>query len=85
MAKTLSSDKNIWVIDRFEENFAVLENEILKSKSIPREVLPAVAKPGDALFFSNCKWHIDNEETAARRERIETLFARIKRRNQGDV
>ena len=80
MAKILLSDKHKWVIDRFEEDFAVIENETLESKSIPRFGLPKMAKPGDALFFLDGKWHVDDDETAARRKRIDALFSRIKSR-----
>ena len=83
METTSLSDK--WVIDRFEEDFAVLENYSLESKSIPRFAMPKMAKPGDVLFFSNGSWHIDKEETAKRREKIKTLFDRIKKKNSGNV
>ena len=66
-----------WTIDRFEENFAVLENgveTIIEKKSkIPRDV-----REGTDLIWENDAWRTDDAETAARAARIKERFERIK-------
>jgi len=70
-----------FILDRFEENFAVIENvETLELKSIAQTDLPSEAKPGDALFFLDGVWRIDKDETASRKASIEEMFNRIKSR-----
>ena len=77
-------DKGMWIIDRFEEDFAVLENaETLETVSLPRAALPSGAAPGDTLVMADGAWRIDSAETEARKQRIGTMFERIKARNRG--
>ena len=63
----------LWILDRFEEDIAVLEgNETLIH--VPREALPEDARPGDCFHLAasgDCVF--DAEATAARRERIVAL------------
>ncbi|MCL2605428.1 MAG: DUF3006 domain-containing protein [Defluviitaleaceae bacterium] len=69
-------------IDRFEEDYAVCEDERGENqRAVHRRDLPAHAKAGDTLYFANNQWCIDTKETAARAERINNLFSKIKRRN----
>jgi len=71
-----------FILDRLEENFAIIENtETLELKSIAIADLPKQAKPGDALFFLEGKWCVDEGETARRKESIKDMFERIKARN----
>jgi hypothetical protein len=67
-------------IDRFEEDYAVCADARMETRVIPRAELPPEAKAGDTVFFHDGRWDIDKEETAARAERINESFARIKRR-----
>ena len=77
-------DNGTWIIDRFEESFAVLENaDTLDTASLPQTALPAGAAPGDTLVMENGVWRMDNAQTEARKQRIDTLFERIRARSQG--
>ena len=73
------SDK--WIVDRFEESDAVLENAVtLETLSLPKSDLPENTKPGDTLMMRNGIWHFDKIETKARQQRIQERFNRIKAR-----
>lgn len=61
------------IIDRFEENFAVVEFDE-EMKSIERKLLPSDAKEGDVLVFDENKIFIDYEETKLRKKEIEKLM-----------
>jgi len=70
-----------WVIDRFEEDSAVLESTTtLETIALPKADLPKEANPGDTLFMQDGEWQFDHEETEARRKRIQERFRRIKER-----
>ena len=58
---------NYYVVDRFEENFAVLEN--LKSK-IPKDDILGKISEGDVLKFQNGHFVIDNAQTKLRKDEI---------------
>lgn len=58
-----------WIIDRIEEDFAVIETENGNVFSIPLAVLPENTKEGDALFVT-----IDKDETLNRKEKINSLM-----------
>ena len=73
-----------WVIDRFEEEWAVLENsETHEIISLPIEKLPKGVQPGSTLIRTNSKWYVNEAETAAREARINERFARIKAKSLG--
>ena len=62
---------NYYVVDRFEENFAVLEN--LKSKkniNIPKDDILDKISEGDVLKFQNGHFVIDNAQTKLRKDEI---------------
>ncbi|SHN63964.1 DUF3006 domain-containing protein [Desulfitobacterium chlororespirans] len=61
------------IIDRFEGEFAVVEQEDRVIINVPRHVLPREAKEGDILILSNGEYQIDPSETAKRKKRIEEL------------
>jgi len=72
----------LWVIDRVENGWAVLENgDTMESISLPVEGLPGGVKPGDTLVRVEGKWHRHDAETAARKKQIGDRFARIKAAN----
>ncbi len=60
------------ILDRFEENFAVIENgdEMI---SVSRELVSADAREGDVLTEMDGRYFPDKEETQKRRERITRL------------
>lgn len=60
-----------FIVDRFEENYAVCETEDKKMVNIHRSELPENAKEGDVLILlQDNKYFIDSESTRQRRERI---------------
>ena len=71
-----------WVIDRFEEGWAVLENcETTECEDFPRSEMPKGAKAGSTVYIQDGQWCIDHEDTAARRKRIMEKFNKIKKAN----
>jgi len=69
-----------FIIDRFEEDFALLENpETLEVKEYPRAKLPKGAKEGDVLTESDGVLSLDSAETEARAARIRERFNRLKK------
>lgn len=73
-----------WVVDRFEESWAVLENTATREIiSLPRASLPKNTREGTTLVKIESKWYVNEAETAAREARINERFARIKRRGGG--
>lgn len=70
-----------WIIDRFEGDFALLENhETLEVKEFPRTDLPKSAKEGDVLIRNGGGLRLDLGETEARVARIRGRFDRLKKR-----
>ena len=71
-----------WIIDRIEEDLAVLENT--ESREIifhPINKLPKGAKDGDAFIQEGQSFLPDtSEETAARSRRIREKFLRLKKK-----
>jgi len=69
-----------WIIDRFEENVAILENpETLEIKERPRADLPTGVKEGDVLIDDGGVLRLDYAETEARATRIRERFNRLKK------
>jgi len=60
-------------IDRFEEEFAVVEFDDRKVVNILKDKLPKEAKEGDVLKFDHEMITIDYKETEKRRREIEEL------------
>lgn len=60
-------------IDRFEEEFAVVEFDDRKVVNILKDKLPKEAKEGDVLKFNEDIITIDYKETEKRRREIEEL------------
>lgn len=56
-------------IDRFEGEYAVVEAENKQMINMPKGLIPSGAQEGDVISIE-----IDEEETAARRERIGMLM-----------
>ena len=62
------------IIDRFEGDFAVVEYKEGRTFNLPRSLLPTGAKEGDVLQLTLT---IDDESTASRKRRIETLMEEL--------
>ena len=61
------------IIDRFEGEFAVCEQDDRKMVNIARVLIPAAAREGDALVIDGDIISIDSEETAARIKHMQKL------------
>ncbi len=70
-----------YILDRFEQNIAVIEatNEQDESSflELKRTLLPVDAAEGDVLEKTEDGWKINKEETLHRRERIRMLLRQI--------
>ena len=62
------------IIDRFEENFAVVELEDNTVQNIPKELLPREAEEGTVIIIDGEMIYIDKDETLERKKRIDELF-----------
>lgn len=70
-----------WVVDRFEENMAVLEDtESLESIICLIADLPKGLREGDVLIRDGVHFLLDSEETAVRSRRIREKMERLKKR-----
>ena len=67
-----------YIVDRFEGNIAVCEDENKNFINIPKYKLPLETKEGDCLVEKYGFFKIDVEETVSRKDRIkkkmENLF-----------
>lgn len=62
-----------FIIDRFEENFAVCEDENGIMKNIEKSLLPKDVREGDVILKDNNIFYIDYEETKKLREEINQM------------
>lgn len=62
------------IIDRFEENIAVIELENKEKMDLPRKLLPLEAREGDVVYEENGNYRIDQEETKKNKEDIAKLM-----------
>lgn len=62
------------IIDRFEGEFAVCEDEDRNTHNIERSKLPCSAKEGDVLLLKGDCYIIDRKETERRKSRIKKLM-----------
>lgn len=61
-----------FIIDRFEEEFAVVESIEGKMINIPKDIIPSEAREGDVLVIS-----LDKDERLERELRIKEKFNRL--------
>ncbi|WMM25187.1 DUF3006 domain-containing protein [Tissierella sp. MB52-C2] len=61
-----------FTIDRFEEDFAIVELENKDTIEIPRIIIPEEAREGDIISIT-----IEKAETDERKERIRGKFDRL--------
>ena len=65
------------IIDRFEGEYAVCENELEKMVKIEKNKLPAEALEGDVLILEGEQITLDKNETQKRKEKIEKLMEEL--------
>jgi hypothetical protein len=61
------------IIDRFEEDFAVVEFPNRKIIDIPKSDLAREAKEGDVIKLVEDKWQIDQDATIKRKQEVDEL------------
>lgn len=65
------------VIDRFEGEHAICENESEELIKIERSKLPTDAAEGDVIVIDGDSITVDREETRKRKERIKKLMGEL--------
>ena len=70
----------IYIIDRFEGNYAVCEAADLSMTNVERSKLPSEAKEGDTIIYDGEVYTIDEDDTNRRRERIKRKFNSLKKK-----
>ncbi|HHV71224.1 MAG TPA: DUF3006 domain-containing protein [Clostridia bacterium] len=63
-----------YILDRFEGDYAVCEDENGRTTNLKRNELPSNVQEGDVLIFEDGIFIIDKEETEIRKKEIEKLF-----------
>lgn len=63
-----------YIIDRFEDNFAVCEDENQNFVDIEKSKLPEEAREGDIIIVNGDKITVDKESTKARKKEVQDLF-----------
>lgn len=72
----------IYIVDRIEDNIAVLEN--MKTKEtveVKLNTLPSKVKEGSVLKYENKKYTIDKKEEEERKKTILDKFNRLKNKD----
>ena len=64
-------------IDRFEEGFAVLQDDNGECINVEKYALPADSKQGDIAVLKDGRWVKDFEETAKRRNEVLKLQQKL--------
>ena len=74
-------DGDTFTVDRFEDEFAVLENRnTRKNINISIFKLPNNLKEGDILTVSNGNFILNNEETQSLQKDIQSRFDKLKKK-----
>ncbi|MDY3861891.1 MAG: DUF3006 domain-containing protein [Ruminococcus sp.] len=63
-----------YIIDRFEGDTAVLEDENKEFLNVPKSILPENSNESDCLVFKDGKYIIDEETTKELKEEISDLM-----------
>ncbi len=67
----------VYIIDRFEGEYAVLEEESGAHKDVHRAILPKNAAEGDFLHFDGINYSIDKAATETRKRMMEEKMRKI--------
>jgi len=68
-----------WIIDRIENNIAILENEVTKEKrEVSTSLLPPSIHEGAILILTNEQYILDLDEEEQRRKEILERFLRLR-------
>ncbi|MFR5601360.1 MAG: DUF3006 domain-containing protein [Lachnospiraceae bacterium] len=66
-----------YIIDRFEGDFAVCEDENQLFVNIRKALLPEGARPGDILAKDQETYRIDNDASRSRREEMRKKMEKL--------
>ena len=66
-----------FIIDRIKETKAILECENGDIVSLELKSLPKNVKEGDALYFEEGSYFLNEEETLRRKEKIKNLMDKL--------
>ncbi len=67
-----------YVLDRYEGDWAILEDEDGRMLKVARDTLPQVSE-GEALEEADGQWRVDPERTERLRRQARERLARLKR------
>lgn len=71
-----------YIVDRIEDNIAVLENQDTKEIiNIDISLLPRKIKEGNILIYKNNSYYIDKEAEIKRRKEILEKFQKLRNKN----
>ncbi|WP_458863435.1 DUF3006 domain-containing protein [Acidaminobacterium chupaoyuni] len=73
----MKPNDDFYILDRFEEAFAVFETPDGSMKLIPRGELPPETAEGDCFLLKNGRWIPQPQETARRKERIREKMEKL--------
>ena len=65
------------IVDRFEEKYAICEDENKKYITIEKENLPLNVKIGDIIILNEDEVYVEKKESKKRREYIEEITKNI--------
>lgn len=68
------------IIDRFEGDYAVIEDKEEGMMNIPREKLPVNAKEGSVLIKVGDGYEVDEEATQSRKASIKNRFDALRKK-----
>ncbi|MDO5518891.1 MAG: DUF3006 domain-containing protein [bacterium] len=66
--------KQVYIVDRFEEDYVVCEDKVKQMHDFKRSEFPKDLKVGDVVILTDNRFIIDQEETASRAEKIKSLM-----------
>lgn len=82
--------EEVWVVDRFEGDVAILESDARSPVEVPRSALPQGAKEGDAMNVvratdnpQDWTFALDPVETERRLRETESILDELKHRDPG--
>ena len=67
----------VYIIDRFEGEYAICEDEDRNMVSVKRHDLPDDAREGDVIVYDGENFTIDRDEASRRKERIKRKMASL--------
>lgn len=71
----------MYTVDRFEDKFAILENETGENIHVLRHLLPAETQEGSVLRVMNGEYFVDFEYTQKRKKIVFEKFNHLKNKN----